>query len=151
MSDTSLLLAAVLLTWLSTMLAGVLRVRSWTPEGRKLAFGNREALPEPTPLAGRAERAARNNLENLVLFAATWAAARFAGAPRETIALAAHLFLWSRCAFTVVYLIGIPYLRTVLFASGVTATFILGAAALNHDGSPPPAREAAGAGANTAR
>jgi uncharacterized MAPEG superfamily protein len=130
MSDTELLLAAALLTWATSMSAGVLRTRGWTLEGQKLALGNREAMPEPSPLAGRADRAARNNLENLVLFVTVWVVARLAGAAPGAIALGAHLFLWSRCAYTAVYLIGIPYLRTALFTVGVVGTFIVGVAAL---------------------
>ena len=130
MSDIQLVLAAVLLTFASLMVASVLRTRSWTRAGRELAFGNREALPEPSPLAGRAERAARNNLENLVLFASVWSAARLGGAAAPPVLLGAQLFFWSRCAYTAVYLAGVPYLRTALFAVGVAATFIVGVAAL---------------------
>ncbi|HWO11099.1 MAG TPA: MAPEG family protein [Polyangiaceae bacterium] len=130
MTDTQLLLAAALLTWATSMLASVLRTRSWTLEGQKLALGNRDAMPEPSPLAGRTERAARNNVENLALFVAVWAAARLGGAPPAPVAFGAQLFLWSRCAYTLVYMIGIPYLRTVLFAVGVVGTFIVGVAAL---------------------
>jgi uncharacterized MAPEG superfamily protein len=130
MNDTQLFLAAVLLTWASLQLASVLRTRSWTRTGRELAFGNRENLPEPTPLAGRADRAARNNLENLVLFASVWAAARLGGAAPGLTLLGTQLFFWSRCAYTAVYLLGIPYLRTALFAVGVSGTFIVGVAAL---------------------
>ena len=130
MSDTQLFLAAALLTWASLQLASVLRTRSWTRAGQKLAFGNRDNLPEASPLAGRADRAARNNLENLVLFSAVWAAARLGGAAQAPVLLGAQLFFWSRCAYTAVYLIGIPYLRTALFAAGMIGIFIVGLAAL---------------------
>jgi len=130
MSDTQLVLAAVLLTWASLQLASVLRTRSWTRAGQKLAFGNREHVPEPSPLAGRADRAAKNNLENLVLFAAVWAAARLGAADPAPVLLGTQLFFWSRCAYTAVYLVGVPYLRTALFAVGVIGTFIVGVAAL---------------------
>jgi uncharacterized MAPEG superfamily protein len=130
MSDTQLFLAATLLTWASLQLASVLRTRSWTPAGRKLALGNRENLPEPSPIAGRADRAARNNLENLVLFGSVWAAARLGGAAPGPVLLGAQLFFWSRCAYTAVYVAGVPYLRTALFVAGVIGTFIVGVAAL---------------------
>lgn len=130
MSDTALLLASALLTYASLMAASVLRTRSWTREGRTHAFGNRDALPEPTPLAGRAERAAKNNLENLVLFTAAWCAARLSGADLAPITLGAQLFFWSRCVYTAVYWAGVPYLRTAVFAVGVLGTFVVGLAAL---------------------
>jgi uncharacterized MAPEG superfamily protein len=126
-TDTHLLLVAALLTWASLLLASVLRSRSWTPEGMKLGFGNRELMPEPSPVAGRAERAARNNL---VLFVAAFAAARLAGAPPERIVSGAHLFVWARCLYLAVYIAGVPYLRTVVYAASVIGIAWVGSAAL---------------------
>jgi uncharacterized MAPEG superfamily protein len=70
MTDIHLLLYATFITWASLMLAAVLRTRSWTPEGNQLSLGNREGLPEPSPIAGRADRAAKNNLEKLARWCA---------------------------------------------------------------------------------
>jgi uncharacterized MAPEG superfamily protein len=130
MTDVQLLLAGAFVTWASLMLASVLRSRSWTPEGKKLAFGNREAMPEPSPVAGRADRAAKNNLENLILFVAAFSAARAAGAPPEAILPGAHLFVWARCAYVVVYVLGIPYLRTFVWLASVAGTFWVASIAL---------------------
>jgi uncharacterized MAPEG superfamily protein len=130
MTDIHLLLAAALVTWASLMLAAVLRARSWTAEGRELAFGNREALPEPSPIAGRADRAAKNNLENLVLFVAAFAAARWSGAAPEKLLLGSHLFVWGRCAYVAIYLAGIPRLRTAVWLASIIGTFLVAAAAL---------------------
>jgi uncharacterized MAPEG superfamily protein len=130
MTDVHLLLVATFVTWASIMLAATLRSRSWTPEGKKLAFGNREAMPEPSPIAGRAQRAALNNLENLPLFIAAFAAARFSGAAPEALLPGAHLFVWARVVYVGVYLAGIPYLRTLVWLAGVIGIFWVGAAAL---------------------
>jgi uncharacterized MAPEG superfamily protein len=130
MTDVHLLLVAAFVTWASFMLAALLRSRSWTPEGQKLAFGNREAMPEPTPIAGRAQRAALNNLENLVLFVAVFVAARLAGAAPEAVLPGAHLFAWGRIVYVGVYLAGIPYLRTLVWLVSVVGIFWVGAAAL---------------------
>jgi uncharacterized MAPEG superfamily protein len=130
MTDVHLLLVATLVTWASLMLAAVLRSRSWTPAGRKLAFSNREAMPEPSPIAGRAQRAALNNLENLALFVAAFVAARLAGATPEAVLPGAHLFVWGRIAYVGVYLAGIPYLRTLVWLVSVIGIFRLAAAAL---------------------
>jgi uncharacterized MAPEG superfamily protein len=130
MTDIHLLLAAVFLTWASLMLAATLRSRSWTAEGSKLAFSNRDAMPEPSPLAARADRAAKNNVENLLLFAAAFMAARVSGAPPERLLLGAHLFVWGRCLYVAVYLAGIPYLRTAVWLVSVIGTFWVASAAL---------------------
>lgn len=130
MTDVHLLLVAALVTWASLMLASVLRSRSWTPAGQKLAFGNRDAMPEPSPIAGRAQRAALNNVENLVLFVAAFVAARLAGAAPEAVLPGAHLFVWGRVVYVAVYLAGVPYLRTLVWVASVIGTFRVAGAAL---------------------
>jgi uncharacterized MAPEG superfamily protein len=130
MTDVHLLLVATFVTWASLMLAAVLRSRSWTPAGRKLAFSNREAMPEPSPIAGRAQRAALNNLENLALFVAAFVAARLSGATPEAVLPGAHLFVWGRVAYVGVYLAGVPYLRTLVWLVSVIGIFRVAAAAL---------------------
>jgi uncharacterized MAPEG superfamily protein len=130
MTDVHLLLLGAFVTWASLMLAAVLRSRSWTPAGQKLAFGNREAMPEPSPIAGRAQRAALNNLENLALFIAAFVAARLAGAAPEAVLPGAHLFVWGRVAYVGVYLAGIPYLRTLVWLVSVIGIFRVAGTAL---------------------
>lgn len=129
MTDVHLLLVATFVTWASLMLASTLRSRSWTPDGQKLAFGNREAMPEPSAIAGRAQRAALNNVENLVLFVAALVAARLSGAAPEATLLGAHLFAWGRVAYVAVYLAGVPYLRTAIWLVSVIGTFEVAGAA----------------------
>jgi uncharacterized MAPEG superfamily protein len=107
--------------------ASLLRARSWTPAGAKVAFGNRDHVPEPSPLAGRADRAARNMLEGLLLFTALVAAVRLGGKPAP--GGAAALFFWTRLAYFGVYLAGIPYLRTLVWAGSVAALAQIAAAA----------------------
>ena len=87
--------------------------------------GNREALPEPTGWAGRAARAHRNMLENLVLFAALVLAAQVAGLANETTALGALLFFWARVAYAVVYVIGIPWVRTGAWAVSIVGLVLI--------------------------
>jgi uncharacterized MAPEG superfamily protein len=87
--------------------------------------GNREALPEITGWAGRAQRAHRNMLENLVLFAALVLVAEVAGLANETTALGALLFFWARVAHAVIYLIGIPWLRTAAWAVSMVGLVLI--------------------------
>ena len=70
--------------------------------------GNREDLPLLVGWAGRAQRAHRNMLENLVLFASLVLVAQIAGRDNATTALGAQLFFWARVVYVPVYLIGIP-------------------------------------------
>jgi uncharacterized MAPEG superfamily protein len=78
--------------------------------------GNRENLPEITGWAGRAMRAHRNMLENLLLFAALVLVGHAAGKLNATTALGAQLFIWARLAYAVVYVAGVPWLRTGVWA-----------------------------------
>ena len=77
--------------------------------------GNREKLPAIEGLAGRAQRAHRNMLESLSIFAALVLVAQLAGKTNAATALGAQLFFWGRLAYAPVYIIGIPGLRTALW------------------------------------
>ena len=81
--------------------------------------GNREGLPEVTGWAGRAARAHRNMLENLVLFAALVLVAQAAGKANAMTALGAQLFFWGRLVYAVVYIAGIPWVRTAVWAVSI--------------------------------
>jgi len=87
--------------------------------------GNREGLPPCTGWAGRAQRAHRNMLENLVLFAALVLIAVVAGKTNATTLLGAQLFFWARLAYALVYLAGIPWLRTLLWFASVVGLALI--------------------------
>ena len=81
--------------------------------------GNREGMPEYPGWAGRARRAHLNMIENLVLFAALVLIAAVSGKANATTAMGAMLFFWARLVYAVVYLIGVPWLRTLVWAVSV--------------------------------
>ena len=83
--------------------------------GTPALAGNREGLPPIEGWAGRAARAHRNMLENLVLFAIVVLVAQAAGKTNAMTALGAQLFFWGRRAYAPIYIIGIPWLRTAAF------------------------------------
>ena len=83
--------------------------------GLPALVGNRENLPAIGGWAGRAQRAHRNMLESLTIFAALVLVAQVAGKSNAVTALGAQLFFWSRLAYAPVYVIGIPWLRTGLW------------------------------------
>jgi uncharacterized MAPEG superfamily protein len=87
--------------------------------------GNREPLPELTGWAGRATRAHLNMLESLVLFAALVLVAQVVGLVNEMTALGAQLFFWARLAYAVIYLIGIPWLRTGVWAISLVGLILI--------------------------
>src|SRR5271169_6296436 len=80
---------------------------------------NREKLPECAGWAGRAQRAHRNMLENLVLFAVLVLVAVLAGKTNDTTLMGAQIFFWARVAYALVYYAGISWLRTGVWAVSV--------------------------------
>ena len=87
--------------------------------------GNRDSMPEYTGFAGRAKRAHLNMLENMVLFTALVLIAAVAGKANATTAMGAMLFFWARLVYAVVYLIGVPWLRTLVWAVSVIGMVII--------------------------
>ena len=83
--------------------------------GMPALVGNRENLPAFDGWAGRAQRAHRNMLESLIMFAALVLVVQVAGKSNAGTALGAQLFFWGRLAYAPVYVIGIPWLRTGLW------------------------------------
>ena len=80
----------------------------------KLA-GNREDIGVMEGWIGRAQRAHRNMLENLPLFAGLVLIVHIAGISSETSVLGAQIFVAARLAYAIVYIIGIPWVRTALW------------------------------------
>jgi uncharacterized MAPEG superfamily protein len=58
-------------------------------------------------------------LESLVLFAALVLTAVAAGKTNSTTLLGAEIFVWARLAYAVVYLAGVPWLRTLVWFASV--------------------------------
>jgi uncharacterized MAPEG superfamily protein len=107
--DLKYLLCAVILTFVQVLIAAT---GANQQVGLTTLAGNREALPPPTGWAGRAKRAHLNMLENLVLFAALVLIAAVANKANATTAIGAAIFFWARLAYAVIYVAGIPWLRT---------------------------------------
>jgi uncharacterized MAPEG superfamily protein len=87
--------------------------------------GNREGLPAITGWAGRAERAHRNMLQSLVLFTGLVLVAQATGKFDATTALGAQLFFWARLAYAAVYIIGLPWIRTGVWAISVLGLVLI--------------------------
>ena len=118
----------MLLAW-SVLLAFVLMlvaVAGHTLQvGLPALAGNREGLPPATGWAGRAARAHRNMIENLVLFAALILIATLSNRTDSMTLLGAQIFFWARLVYAFVYLAGTPWLRTgVWFVSVIGLALI---------------------------
>jgi uncharacterized MAPEG superfamily protein len=78
--------------------------------------------PRPLPPWGkRADRTYLNAVENIAPFAALVIVAHLAGKANAMTAFWATCFFWIRLAHAIVYLLGIPLVRTILFTLGYVA------------------------------
>lgn len=92
---------------------------SLTQRGMAWNAGNRDELIPLTGLAARADRASRNFLETFVFFAAAVLVVVLGQCTNTQTALGAQLYFWARVIYLPVYAIGIPYLRTLVWAASV--------------------------------
>jgi uncharacterized MAPEG superfamily protein len=121
-TELAMLVGAVALAFIQVVVAAFGAMRQ---VGLPILAGNRENIPDILGWAGRAARAHRNLLENLVLFAALVLAAHAAGISNAVTVLGAQLFLWARVAYAVLYIAGIPWARTAAWAASVAGMLMI--------------------------
>ena len=81
-----------------------------------------DPTPRPLPLWGkRADRTYINAVECFAPFAALVIVVHLAGKANAMTAFWAMCYFWLRFAHAVVYLLGIPYVRTLIFTLGYVA------------------------------
>ena len=107
--DLKYLLLSALLMFVQVLIAAAAANQA---VGLTALAGNREDMPGLTGFAGRARRAHLNMLENMVLFTALVLIAHVAGKANATTAMGALIFFWGRLVYAVIYLLGVPWLRT---------------------------------------
>ena len=87
--------------------------------------GNREPPIVYTGIAGRAQRAHRNMLESLPLFAVLVLIAQAAGKANAVTAVGCAIFFWARIAYTAVYIAGIPWVRSAVWMIGSAGLIVI--------------------------
>lgn len=88
--------------------------------------GNREGLAPFTGLALRAQRAHLNMIENIAIFAIFVIVAQLTGKANATTALGTTIFFWARLVYAIVYLAGIPWVRTAVWAVSFVGLVMVG-------------------------
>jgi uncharacterized MAPEG superfamily protein len=126
MSIADALLWSGILYWFMIFLAVTLKYRGWSLEGLGLIMSNRdEDAPAHSALAARSDRAAKNMMENLVLFVAIAAAVYFSNAENDQTRLGAAIFFWARLAYWPIFLAGIPGIRTATWVVSIIGIGIM--------------------------
>ncbi len=87
--------------------------------------GNREGFQALAGWPGRAERAYRNMLEALPLFAVLVIVAHLTKMGDAQTAMGAQLFLYARILHAVVYLIGIHWVRTLVWLASAVGLVMM--------------------------
>jgi uncharacterized MAPEG superfamily protein len=120
--DLKYLLFSVLLAFVQVLIAAAAANQV---VGLNTLAGNREGMTEMPGFAGRARRAHLNMIENLVLFGALVLIAAVAQKANAMTALGAAIFFWGRLAYAAIYLIGVPWLRTLAWFVSVIGMVII--------------------------
>ena len=123
----TLVAVATVLMWIPYMSARVLT----RGPARTLANPDPSFPPDPT-WAERARRAHANAVENLVVFAPLVIIAAMLGVSTPETIAASKLYLGARLLHYIVYVAGIPVVRTLAFVIGAGATLVIAAAVLTH-------------------
>jgi len=114
--DLKYLLFSVLLTFVLVLIAASAATLA---VGLPTLAGNREGLGEMPGFAGRAKRLHLNMIENMVLFIPLVLIAVVAQKTNAMTAMGALVFFWARLVHALIYLLGVPWLRTVAWVVSV--------------------------------
>lgn len=115
-TELTMLAWSSLLGLVQVLLAAGLATRQ---RGLRWNAGNRDGEPAAlTGFAARAGRASGNFLETFPFFAAAVLAVVLAHRQSDHTALGAQIYFWARLAYLPIYIVGIPYLRTAVWAFG---------------------------------
>jgi uncharacterized MAPEG superfamily protein len=120
--DLKYLLFTIILAFVQVLIAAA---TAQGAVGLPTLAGNREGLGELPGFSGRAKRSHLNMLESLPLFAALVLIAAVAGKANAMTATGAMLFFWARLVYAIVYLIGIPWLRTLVWFVSVIGMVLI--------------------------
>jgi uncharacterized MAPEG superfamily protein len=106
----------------------------WVPyvTARMTTFGVMRAIGVPGPdyptdalWADRARRAHLNAIENLAVFAPLVLVSAITELSTRVTMLSAQIYVVARLAHYIIYVVGIPVLRTVAFLAGACATLTI--------------------------
>ena len=88
--------------------------------------GARDGDPAPvTPVAARLQRAAANFLETFGFFAAAVLLLHATGRGNANSAMGAQLYFWARVAYVPAYAVGVPFLRTLVWAAALVGIVLV--------------------------
>jgi uncharacterized MAPEG superfamily protein len=94
-------------------------------QGVKPMAGNRDDLPPPKTFQARTVRVVQNHMEAMALFTPLVLIAALQGVSSEMTTLGARLFFYGRVAHAVTYLVGVPFVRTLVWLVSVIGIVLI--------------------------
>ena len=120
MTKTLMIVAELaVINWALIVAASLIKSKAWKLSGLMAALGNRETPDDCNGFPARTDRAAKNMLENMVLFTALALVASVGGVTDPHVELGARIFYWARLVYIPIYMIGIPVARTGVWAISI--------------------------------
>lgn len=115
-TELTMLIATSGLILLLTLLQGT---RNIIVLGLVTAAGNQHTIPAWSGVHDRFNRAIRNQIEGIVIFAPILLAIVMSGQTNDMTALGSQQYFFARAAHALLYITGVPWLRTGAWAVGV--------------------------------
>jgi len=125
-----------MLTLIASIVLGIIYLlaasqTSTMQRGLSWNFSSREGKTvELTGLAGRLDRAFKNFLESYIFFVAAVLIVHLTDRYSNLTLIGSQLYFWGRVAYLPIYGVGIPYLRTAVWAVSFVGIFLIVAALL---------------------
>ena len=120
--ELTMLVWSIALTFVQMVIAAA---ATTLQPGLPAKTGNREDVDEATGWAGRAQRAHLDMVANMVVFAPLIVIADIAGRDNRMTEIGAQLFFWTRLAYAIVYIAGVPRLRTAAWSASAVAMVLV--------------------------
>jgi uncharacterized MAPEG superfamily protein len=87
--------------------------------------GARDEMPPVSPVASRLDRAFKNYLETFGFFAVAVLLLQATGKANAQSAMGAQIYFWARVVYMPAYAVGIPFLRTLVWAAAMVGIVLV--------------------------
>ena len=95
-------------------------------QGFGWGLGSRDGEPEYTALQGRTRRTVANHIEGMLLFVPLIMIVELADLSSQLTIIGAGLYLAARVLFVPLYMLGVAYLRSLVWGVGLLGILLIG-------------------------
>ena len=120
--ELTMLVWSIALTFVQMVIAASASTLQFVVAGKT---GDREDAGEVMGWTGRARRAHLDMLANMVLFVPLIVIADIAGRDNRMTEIGAQMFFWTRLAYAIVCIAGVPRLQTAVWSASAVALVLI--------------------------